>query len=188
MARMPAMLRTKNVMRPRPAVVARLPVTAPPSQTASPPRWPARGEGGDHAQQVRVEDEKEEGEAEEVESLSFRAEHRLEHRVAHVLEEDLEKALQARGLLEGVAQLARQVEHGGEHQQADDGHEDEVLGDVEGQVETADAERWWIVAIGSSKLSVSSAKSAVERLNSSFARRWALAAKSRPEERRKTPG
>ena len=127
------MLKTTNVMSPRASVVARLPVTAPPSQTASLSSGRHDGrEWRDHAQEVRVEDEQEEGEAQEVEPLALGAQDRLVDRVAHVLQQSLEEALQARGLPEGVPQLARQVEHAGQHEEADRGHEDEMLGDGDG--------------------------------------------------------
>ena len=45
-ARIPATLNTTNVTSPRPSVVDRLPVMAPPSQTASPPSFGTRGAKG----------------------------------------------------------------------------------------------------------------------------------------------
>ncbi len=95
----------------------------------------------DHAQQVGVEDEQEEGEAEGIEPLALGSQDGLVDRVAHVFEERLEEALQARGLLVRVPQLARQVEHAGQHEEGDDRHEDEVLGDVEREVEAPDGEQ-----------------------------------------------
>ncbi len=139
---MPWMLKTTNVISPSPSVVARLPVTAPPSQTISPPPFGGnRGKRRNHAQQVRVEDEQEKGEAQEVELLALCSEHRLVDFSPHVLDQGLEEALQPRGLRVRVLQLAGQVEHAGQHQQRHHVMRMKCLVMLTREVEAPDAEQ-----------------------------------------------